>query len=402
MSQPFWWEREDLQFHDGRLKFAGHSVDQLAKSFGSPTFVYSAKRVSAKMLMLHEALRSVGFDNRFKIYYAMKANRFAPLLTYLKQTGLCGVDCCSPAEVEHAISCGFSPKDVSFTATNLSNDDLKTLLRYKDIFINCDSLSTIRRIGEQSPGRDIGIRINPAEGVGYGQNEKLQYCGAKTTKFGIYKEQFSDALALAKQHNLTIKKIHFHTGCGYSNAQLSQWDSIIESCHWFINQIDSLESVNVGGGLGVRHQPNDEHLDLNAWANILAKYFVDRSICVEVEPGDFVVKDSGLLLLDINTVETKRDKTFVGVNAGFNIAIEPAMYGLHFEPAPAVLRAGAFEKVSIAGNINEALDIFCHDVDLPPLEEDDTLVLINSGGYSSSMSSNHCMRGSFKEVILLD
>ena len=61
---------------------------------------------------------------------------------------------------------------------------------------------------------------------------------------------------------------------------------------------------------------------------------------------------------------------------------------------------GPMQKVTIAGHINEALDVFYTDIELSPLEEDDTLVLINAGAYSTSMASNHCMRGEFKEFLL--
>ncbi|MBE0510019.1 MAG: hypothetical protein IBX49_04760 [Gammaproteobacteria bacterium] len=101
-----------------------------------------------------------------------------------------------------------------------------------------------------------------------------------------------------------------------------------------------------------------------------------------------------------NTVEFKRDWTFIGVNASFNIALEPAVYGLPFQPVPAVLREGEPVKVPIAGRIHEALDIFYRNVANTPLAEDDTLARINAGAYSSSMASNHCMRGEYKEFLL--
>ncbi|MCL2458520.1 MAG: diaminopimelate decarboxylase, partial [Desulfobulbus sp.] len=103
-----WWQRDDLGYRDGHLFFAGRSIQALADQFGTPTFVYSAARIRANLERLHGALAAAGMADRFSLYYAMKANRFAPLLTFLKQSGLCGIDACSPAEVEHAVSCGFS------------------------------------------------------------------------------------------------------------------------------------------------------------------------------------------------------------------------------------------------------------------------------------------------------
>ncbi|MDH5572838.1 MAG: diaminopimelate decarboxylase, partial [Gammaproteobacteria bacterium] len=366
----------------------------------TPTFVYNARRVTENIRRIHNALDDAELDDQYRIYYAMKANRFPPLLTHIKKSGLAGIDACSPSEVEHAISCGFRAENVSFTATSLSPRDFERLSRIKGLTINCDSLHSIRRWGEMGSGRNIGIRVNPAMGVGRAQNDKLQYCGCNTTKFGIYKEQFNEAIELAKQFDLTINRIHFHTGCGYLTPQLKIWDEIIKECFWFVDQLDTVEYVNVGGGLGVPHIESDSPLDLHQWAQILAKHFRPRKIKLEVEPGDYIVKDAGILLLNVNMIEQKKDTCFVGLDAGFNIALEPAVYNLPFQPVPVIQRKGEASKVTLIGNINEALDVWYSDIDLPPMQENDTLALINAGAYSSSMASNHCMRGEFSEFLL--
>lgn len=396
-----WWQREDLRFDDGELIFAGRRVEDLAAQFGTPAFFYNGRRIVANVERLHQALRGAGLSDRFAVKYAMKANRFAPLLTHLRASGMVGIDACSPGEVEHAIACGFAAEDISFTAGSLSTRDLERLSRIRGLSMNCDSQSIIRRWGELGPGRDIGIRVNPALGISRAQNDKLRYSGANTTKFGIYREQFSEAIAVANQYGLRIKKIHFHTGCGYLTPQLELWDAIIDSCMWFVDQLDSVEIVNVGGGLGVPHIAEDEPLDLDRWAAVLARHFQGRRQRVEIEPGDYIAKDCGILLLTVNTVEQKLETVFVGVDAGFNLAVEPAVYGLPFQPLPARLLPGAGQRVTIVGNINEALDIWYAGIDMPPLQEGMTLALINAGAYSSAMASNHCMRGEFKEFLLL-
>ncbi len=395
-----WWEREDLHFRDGVLMFAGRRVEDLAAQFGTPAFYYNSRRIVANVERLRSALQGAGLGDRSRIKYAMKANRFAPLLTHLRGTGLVGIDACSPNEVEHAIGCGFSAEDISFTATSLSNRDLERLSRIKGLSMNCDSISTIRRWGELGPGRSIGIRVNPALGISRAQNEKLQYSGVNTTKFGIYREQFAEAVAMAKDFGLTIKKIHFHTGCGYLTAQLGIWDSIIESCLWFVDQLETVETVNVGGGLGVPHVAEDAPLDLPRWAAILADRFRNRPQSIEIEPGDFLAKDTGILLLTVNSVEKKMETVFVGVDAGFNLAVEPAVYGLPFHPVPTLRLPGDCRNVTIVGNINEALDVWYANITMPPLAEGQTLALINAGAYSSAMASNHCLRGEFKEFLL--
>ena len=93
-------------------------VNDLARQFGAPAFFYNAQRVTDNIERIRAALNQAGLVNRYGIKYAMKANRFAPLLTHLKGTGLVGIDACSPNEVEHAIGCGFRGNEISFTATS--------------------------------------------------------------------------------------------------------------------------------------------------------------------------------------------------------------------------------------------------------------------------------------------
>lgn len=395
-----WWQRDDLCYQDNQLYFAGHAVKQLAHQLGSPAFVYSASRVKANLQRVRLALNNAGLAGRSSIYYAMKANRFAPLLHFIQQTGLCGIDACSPNEVKLAVSCGFSASDISFTATSLSKKDFAELACYDGLFMDCDSLHAIKSWGELKPGSEIGIRINPAVGIGRAANDKLQYAGCGTTKFGIYQEQFEQALSLARQYGLTVSKIHFHTGCGYLTPELDQLDHVIGKCMSFVDATPDARRVNIGGGLGVPHLANDEALDLDKWAAVLNKHFGQRDLHVEAEPGDYICKDAGLLLLGKTFVEQKSDTLFVGVDAGFNIAPEPAYYGLPFQPVPLWRDDKPLGTCTVVGNINEALDVWCENALLPDLEHHDHLALINAGAYSSSMASNHCMRGEFSEFLL--
>lgn len=124
---------------------------------------------------------------------------------------------------------------------------------------------------------------------------------------------------------------------------------------------------------------------------------------IHLEPGDYLVKDAGVLLLQVNTVEEKGGKRFVGVNGGFNIQNLAAYYQTPFIVAPLKWKPDApKEKITLAGNINEAIDILAEDVELPAVSEGDYLALLNTGGYGSASSSNHCMRGRFSEYLIID
>lgn len=393
---PTWWQRDDLAYQNDQLHFAGQNLREIATRGETPMFVYSPARVRANLERLHAALAGHGVPH--KIFYALKANRFPPLIAALQQWNLCGLDVCSPNELLLARQMGFPEESISYTGTSVSNADLEVIARHPRVHVNCDALSTIRRLGERCPGRAMGIRINPQVGAGY--HAELHYAGAKATKFGIYPDRFLEAVELAKKYDLRIKQLHFHFGSGYLTPQLPQLAEALERTNWFLDQCLEIETLDIGGGLGVPVTEDRKPLDLDQWGQIIAEHAHTRGVAIYVEPGDYLVKDAGVLLVEVNTVEEKGSTKFIGVNAGFNIQNLAVYYKTPFVVVPLTQRETPLECVTIAGNINEAIDLLAEEVWLPPVEEGDYLALLNVGGYGAASSSNHCMRGQFTEVFL--
>ncbi len=133
---------------------------------------------------------------------------------------------------------------------------------------------------------------------------------------------------------------------------------------------------------------------------MLHRQCAGRGLHLEVEPGDYIVKYAGIFLLEKTFVQQKKNTVFVGVDAGFNLAPEPAYYSLPFQPLPLRYDQSPCTPMNVVGNVNEALDVWYEQALLPDLTEHTHLVLINAGAYSAAMASNHCMRGQFKEFLL--
>lgn len=395
-----WWQREDLAFQNGRLFLGQCDLAELAEKIGAPAYVIRAPRVLEKLKSLHTAFDKAGLEHQ--IFFAIKANRTPKLLTYLAAQRLCGADVCSPNELVQALSCGFAEENISFTGTSLSAQDIAMLAKFDRLRINLDSLSALERFGQLCPGREIGIRINPDIGIGYSGNDMLQYSGVEATKFGIYLDRLPEAFAIAKKYQLKVVRVHFHAGCGYLDRELDQLSDVLAASQAFAEALPELREINIGGGLGVPHTSEDTALNLDRWVKVLANAFAGRGLKIAVEPGDFLVKDAGILLAEVTYIEQRKDVDFVGLNAGFNLAMEPAFYGLPCEPVPTLLRAREVRRYTVVGNVNEALDKWAVNHPLPKPLEGDVIALINAGGYASSMRSDHCLRGEVQEVLLLD
>jgi diaminopimelate decarboxylase len=309
-----------------------------------------------------------------------------------------GIDACSPNEVSLALDSGWKAEELSYTGTNLSDRDLDRILPHA-LDLNLDSLSAVRRVGGRAPGRPIGLRLNP--GVGAGYTAQLTYSGDKPTKFGIYPEKLDEALALARQHRLGVRGLHFHIGSGWLRDGVETFLEALRRVADLARRIDGIEYVNVGGGIGVPLKESERAVDLDAYASGIARHLDPLGVTVVCEPGDFVVMDAGVLLVQVTTVEEKGGVTFVGVDCGFNAFCLPVLY--HFPHEVVLCRAADAPPAlacTVAGHINEAGDLFGEGIRLPEVREGDILVLLNAGGYGAAMASNHCARPHALEAAL--
>lgn len=395
-----WWVRPGLEARDGRLTIAGEDAESLARRHGTPLFVYDRTRLAENAIRLRDALGRAGLDHRLR--FALKAHADPRILEVLRP--IVGIDACSPGEVLRALECGWAPDEISFTGTNVSERDLDVLLVHP-IHVNLDAVSQVERFGRRAPGRAIGLRLNPGAGAGY--HDGLAYSGERPTKFGIYEDRLPDALAAAAAHDLTIDTVHFHAGSGWLGDEgLAAFEGALARVAAIAARLIAdghpIGEVNVGGGLGVPARADERPVDLDAYAAALRRHLGPLDVAVGCEPGDYIAKDAAILLGEVVTVEERGGTTFVGLDLGWNVNCSYFIY--RYAQEIVVCRtadAPRTERVTVAGHINEAGDVFAEDYPMPPVAEGDIVALLNAGGYHEGMSSTHCLRP-FAGAIHLD
>ena len=404
-----WWVRPGLEIVDGRLAIAGRDAEALARDNGTPLFVYDRRRFVENAERLIGALDRAGL--RHSVRFALKANPDPAILATLR--GLVGIDACSPGEVLRALECGWTAGEISYTGTNVSERDLDVVLA-QSLHLNLDAVSQIARVGRRlaalGPGdprpRSFGIRINPAAGAGY--NDTLAYSGVRPTKFGIYEDRLDEALAAAVRHRIELSTLHVHVGSGWLADGVPAFEAAIARVADIARRLRAaghpIGEVNVGGGLGVPARADERAIDPDAYAGAIRRALgdlVDAGVVVGCEPGDYLAKDTAVLLGEVVTVEERGGTTFVGLDLGWNVNCSYFIYRYAQEfvacAAPAAERT---ERVTVAGHINEAGDVFAEDYPLPPVREGDVLALLNAGGYHQAMSSTHCLRPHAPAIIL--
>jgi len=400
-----WWARSGLQIRNGRLLVSGRDAEAVAREHGTPLYVYDLMRVEEQARALAGAFARAGMS--FRLRLALKAQRDPRVLAFVRDLRFVGIDACSPREVLHALDNGWPPEEVSFTGMNVSERDLDVLLEHP-IHVNVDLLSQLERFGRRAPGTRVGLRVNPRQGAASGHGRRGLYSGGdRPSKFGIFEEQLDRAIAIADTHDLTIDTVHFHVGDGFLTDGLADFERAVERVAEMTRRlIDSgcpVAEVNAGGGLGVPQGPGETPLDVDRYADVLARHLRGFGVTVACEPGDFLVKESGMLLAEVITVEEREGVRFVGVDAGFNVMPERFIYR---SPLPVVLCRAADAPpagtATIAGNINEGDDVFAEDLPFPEVREGDVVAMLNVGSYNQSMHMDHCLRPPAEVVAFSD
>jgi diaminopimelate decarboxylase len=389
-----WWSRPGLEVRRGRLQVAGRDAEVLAREHGTPVYIYDLVRIEEQARSLVDAFEHAGAP--FRLRLALKAQREPDVLSFVRALRVVGLDVCSPLEIEHGLAYGWAPEEMSFTGTNLSERDLDAIVP-SGVHVNLDLLSQLERFGRRAPGSTVGIRFNPRIGASSGQHAHLYTGEDRPSKFGILEDQLDEALEIARRHDLSLDTVHVHVNRTLLTDALPALEVAVERAAGVARRLVAaghpISEVNTGGGLGVPFDAEKPPLDVDAFAHVLAKHLGPLGVAIASEPGDFLVKEMGVLLAEVVSLDVREGHRFVGLDAGFNVAPEHFIYD---EPTPVVLCRAADApgegSATVAGNINEGDDLWAEDQPLPEVREGDVVAILRMGAYDQAMHIDHCLR----------
>ena len=108
-----WWSRPGLEVRDRRLAVAGRDAEDVARTSGTPAYVYDLTRIEEQASALRNALADAGLRGLIRL--ALKAQREPDVLAFLRERcPWVGLDVCSPGEVAFVmVPKGGSPKPAS-------------------------------------------------------------------------------------------------------------------------------------------------------------------------------------------------------------------------------------------------------------------------------------------------
>lgn len=386
------------------LQLDGHSLDALARRFGTPLFVYSRAAMRAALAQYKGAL--VG--RKHLVCYAMKANSNLAVLQTFAQAG-CGFDIVSGGELSRVLAAGGDPARVVFSGVGKSLAEMAQALSAGVRCFNVestqelDSLNGVAlRLGRRAR---VSLRVNPDVDAG---THPYISTGLKGNKFGIAHGQALAAYRhAASLPGLEVVGIDCHIG-----SQIEQIEPYLDALDRLLDLVEAVEAagiaihhVDVGGGLGIAYTdetpPGADELVVRLLQRLDARGHGAREVLFE--PGRSLVGNAGVLLTEVVVLKPGQldegGRNFCIVDAAMNDLLRPAMYQAWMGIEACRLRSGPTTVWDVVGPVCESGDWLGRDRALT-VQGGDMLAILSAGAYGMTMSSNYNTRPRAAEVML--
>lgn len=385
---------------EGELRLEGVSLQHIAREAGTPAYVYNSATIGRRFGELTSALSGLAH----RIDYAVKANSCRAVLEVLQQLGA-GCDIVSVGELRRVLAAGFSADRVVFSGVGKRPDELEAAIGARIGQINLESIeeldalaSVAGRIGG-APAR-VGIRVNPDVTV---ETHPYTRTAMAAAKFGIPADQVVEVACRIRQYRqLSLVGLAMHVG-----SQVLDPSPFVQGAKRLTELfgtlraqgIDSIDSMDLGGGLGIRYNA-ETPLAPARLVDAIRPVVAPLGITIRIEPGRFLVGSGGVLLATVLYRKHAGGTDFVVVDTGMNDLERPSRYQAHHEIVT-VREPGRPERlVDIVGPICESGDFLALGRMLPAVEPGEVLAILGAGAYGFVMSSNYNERPRPPEIMV--
>ena len=381
---------------EGKLFIDEVSLEDLAKEYGTPIYVYSGSKIKEN---LNGYLSSVREQD--KVCYSVKSNSNIHLLELLADLGS-GFDVVSGNELRKCLEAGAKPEDIVFSGVGKTEEELVLAIKENIFSINIESEEELDRIikiaKDLEKKAQCMIRINPdisSESHPYIQT------GLKTSKFGILREGIDSLVEKAcKSGLINLKGIASHVGSQIFNKELifENLNLLIEIANNLIRQGHALSYIDLGGGLGISYQEEKELKPKGVLEEVISK-LEPLNLNLLLEPGRSISGNTGVLLSKVEYLKKTSDLNFAVIDSGMNDLLRPSLYQAWHNISVVETNNQKELSYQVVGPVCESGDTFGEDRILS-LDEDSILAIHDAGAYGHVMSSNYNSRLRPPEILV--
>ncbi len=396
-SRPFRLAQPQGVLHCGSV-----SLETLARTFGTPLYVYSADQILERLQLFQQAF--AGCDTL--VCYAVKANSALAILQLLAQHDA-GFDIVSGGELERVLTAAPDAANrVVFSGVGKTPAEIDRALDAEILEFNVESETELELLADRARKLKrkarVALRVNPDV---FAETHPYISTGLREHKFGIdIRRAFRIYKSMQGSRWLEPHGVSVHIGSQIRSAD--PFGAALERVNKLVRQLDragiSLGSIDAGGGLGIDYHGGsfDAAAKVREYAQALQSALAGFEGRLLLEPGRFLVAQAGALLARVLYVKRNGSKTFVITDAAMNDLIRPALYQAHHEIVPVRPRRGKARAVDVVGPVCESGDFFARDRALPPLRPGDLVALLDAGAYGMAQSSNYNTRPRPAEVLI--
>lgn len=378
-TKPRWWQTH----RDQLLAMTQHR---------SPLYVYDENTVNESIQALKQ-LQSIN-----QVFYAMKANHYSEILQQIYQAGF-GFECVSTGEIQYVLNLfpEIAPKRILFTPNFAPRSEYEFALQL-GVTVTIDNLHPLMHWPELFNHREIILRLDPGKGYGH---HHFVCTGGHESKFGISMSTLDQLKTLIQNAKTKVIGLHTHVGSG-----IFDYKTWRDNALFLINVVKEFPDcaiINLGGGLGVVEKSGQAALDLMTLdKELLAIKKLKPQLKLWLEPGRFLVSEAGVLLAKVTQLKQKGETLYVGMDAGMNSLIRPALYGAYHEIVNLSRLTEPKNTIAhIVGPICESSDTLGFSRLIPKTtQEGDILLIANAGAYGHAMSSHYNLRTPAEEISL--
>jgi len=407
---PQVWPRGARRNADGVVHLAGVDVRELAETYGTPLFVMDEDDFRARCREHADA-----FGDPALVHYASKAFLSLTVARWVAEEGL-SLDVCSGGELAIALRAGFPAERIALHGNNKSLDELAAALDAGVGVVVLDSFLEIARLDQLARERGVcqPVMVRVTVGVEAHTHEFIA-TAHEDQKFGFSLPGGGAAEAarrVLKAEGLQLVGLHSHIG-----SQIFDADGFEVAAHRVIGllaalrdehgpaALDSLSTVDLGGGLGIAYTADDDPLAPADLAEQLRA--IVRKECgqaglpvpdIAVEPGRAIVGPGTVTVYEVGTIKEVTighgaRRRYVSVDGGMSDNIRSALYDASYdcrlvsrpteEGVPAAL-------CRVVGKHCETGDVVVHDCWLPEdIAPGDLVAVAATGAYCYSMASGY-------------
>lgn len=400
---------DSFRFGEKGFEISGVPLEKIVKETGTPVYVYDKNTVARQWNNLRQNM-----PQRVEIFYAMKANPSLGMVDLLRSFGA-GIEIASFGELYTCHGAKVNFDNVVFAGPGKTKRDLKEAVLADIYSINVESSEEIERINcfaKQYDSRpNVSLRINPTWEV-KGSVVKM---GGGSKQFGIDYEKLRDAAEVLKRSK-HINPLGLHIFAATNIQDQEGFIRNMENCFAVAEEIDAnhypVRMIDFGGGEGVKYTDGEKELDLRGIGKRVDEV-INRSEFVRknnpriiIEPGRYLVAQSGIFVTKTEYVKDSRGKTFLVQDGGINNMLRPTLVKEHPVPHPIFNLSredqGNSMSATVAGPLCTPLDVLGSGVILPAeTREGDLIGVFNAGAYGFTESMPYFLSHDIPAEVLV-